>query len=332
MSKVLLIDVDSKIPNIALMRISGYHKTKGDTVGFSVSDPDIIYASVIFKKNAHKVDGLSILYPKAKINIGGTGIDLKKKLPIEIEYLSPMDYSIYPNCDSYYGFTSRGCIRKCPFCIVPIKEGRWSQEQTIESIINDRTDDNIIHRQNNIGTPPGGYNKITLLDNNILANKDWFLKRMKEIPPHMKVNINQGLDIRLIDHEIAERLKTLHPVSCWIFAFDSMSYRDKVERGIKILADVGINPRSVMFYVYLDSDNDFDDALERCNILKGLGTNAFLMINQDTKRTPRMTALKRWCIPYAFWDTDFKNFKSKVRPTSPPPYVQKLFSGTKEIT
>jgi hypothetical protein len=301
------------------MKISGYHKMKGDTVGFNISDPDKIYASVIFTRNAHKVDGLSILYPKAKIDIGGPGVNLKKKLPVEIEYLSPTDYSLYPDCDSYYGFTSRGCIRNCPFCIVPQKEGKWSQVRGIDSIINDRTDDRIIHRQNNIGTPPERYDKLTLLDNNILAWKEWFMEQTAQIPPHMKVDFNQGLDIRLVDREIADRLKTLHPINCWIFAFDSLRYKGELERGINILTEAGINPRSIMFYVYLDGDHDFDDAFERCNILKKLGTNAFLMINRESKRTARMTALKRWFRPWAFWSTDFDTFKCKVRPTSPPP-------------
>ena len=70
---VLLVDVDSKIPNIALMKIAAYHRSIGDNVGFNVSDPDKIYASCVFKKNRHKVDGLPFLYPDAEIDLGGGG-------------------------------------------------------------------------------------------------------------------------------------------------------------------------------------------------------------------------------------------------------------------
>lgn len=71
--KVLLIDVDSTIPNLALMKISAYHKARGDEVGFNISDPDKIYASVIFKKNRHHVDGLRMFYPNAELDIGEIG-------------------------------------------------------------------------------------------------------------------------------------------------------------------------------------------------------------------------------------------------------------------
>ena len=71
--RVLLIDVDSKIPNLALMKISAYHKSIGDEVGFNISKLDKIYASIIFNKNHHAMDGLSMLYPDAEIDIGGGG-------------------------------------------------------------------------------------------------------------------------------------------------------------------------------------------------------------------------------------------------------------------
>ena len=67
---VLLVDVDSKIPNFALMKIAAYHRGIGDNVGFNVGDPGKVYASVVFRKNRHKVDGLRFLYPDADIDIG----------------------------------------------------------------------------------------------------------------------------------------------------------------------------------------------------------------------------------------------------------------------
>ena len=121
---VLLIDADSTIPNLALMKISAYHKSRGDNVGFNVINPDKVYCSIIFKKNRHIADGLRYFYPDADIDIGGSGYDLKKVLPDEIECMTP-DYSLYPDNQSYYGFTTRGCIRHCPFCIVHDKEGRF---------------------------------------------------------------------------------------------------------------------------------------------------------------------------------------------------------------
>lgn len=71
--KVLLVNVDSVIPNLALMKISTYHKALGDEVGFHVSNPDKVYASCVFMHNKHKVDGLKFFYPEAEIDIGGGG-------------------------------------------------------------------------------------------------------------------------------------------------------------------------------------------------------------------------------------------------------------------
>ena len=82
MAQVLLINVDSRIPNLALMKLSAYHKSIEDEVGFNVTDPDKVYASVIFRKNRHRTDGLRFYYPDAEIDIGGPGYDLNSSLPI----------------------------------------------------------------------------------------------------------------------------------------------------------------------------------------------------------------------------------------------------------
>ena len=125
--RVLLIDIDSKIPNLALMKISAYHKKKCDIVGFDISDPDKVYCSVIFKKNRGQAIGLKTFYPNAEFNIGGCGYSLDNKLPDYIEYIKP-DYDLYPSTYSQ-GYTTRGCIRKCDFCIVPEKEGKIKEVQ-----------------------------------------------------------------------------------------------------------------------------------------------------------------------------------------------------------
>lgn len=294
-SRILLIDADSTIPNLALMKISAYHKAMGDVVGFNVEDPDKVYCSIIFKKNRHMADGLRFLYPNADIDIGGSGYDLKKTLPEYIESMTP-DYSIYPDNKSYYGFTSRGCIRHCPFCIVHDKEGGFRRifgdvDSALRSIMGNHE-----------------LTEMTFLDNNILADRDWFIELCNTLHsrfPKMKVDFNQGLDIRLIDDESAKALSKLRPITKWKFAFDMMSYKDKVTKGIEILNRY-IKVRSmVLFYVYVDGDYQIPDAVARCRILKENGATAYAMLNLDVEHTKRMKTFKRWTRPWLFWSCNF---------------------------
>ena len=299
---VLLVDVDSVIPNLALMKISAYHKSIGDNVGFNISEPDKIYVSIIFEKHKHWADGLQFYYPGIDIDIGGSGYDLTKKLPDYIDEQTP-DYDLYPDCDRYYGFTTRGCIRNCYFCIVRKKEGQFKRiyDSVYDALSNITGDAFYIQSR---------FNKIEFMDNNILADKTWFNELCKYlIRLNWKVDFNQGLDIRLIDDETARNLSKLKPINCWKFAFDDMTYKSEVERGIKILNDNGVSVRnSVMFYVYCDGDQHFNDALERCKILKKCGATPYIMLNQNTEHTERMKDLKRWCRPWIFWSTDFQNY------------------------
>ena len=165
--RVAIYDVDSKIPNLALMKISAWHKAKGDSV--EVYSPlfkneyDKIYASKIFNFS----DG-SMLDPE-KMEIGGTGYDMKKELPAEIEAMTP-DYSLYDYPHSI-GFTMRGCRLRCDFCVVPEKEGKPKSVMTIPEIWTQRDSDFVM-----------------LLDNDFFGNPEWEA-RIKEIQDlNLRVN------------------------------------------------------------------------------------------------------------------------------------------------
>ena len=289
--KALLIDVDSTIPNLALMHISTWRKSEGMETGFHITDPDEVWASCIFHKNAHMLDGLSYFYPNARRDIGGGGIDLHKTLPEGVDELMP-DYSLYPDWDSDLGFTSRGCNRSCHFCVVPKKEGRFRINQ----------------HPSEFHDP--GHRSVTLLDNNILWDKDWFFEVTDWIIKNrMKVDFNQGLDIRLVDRDIAKRIAELKPIKFWHFAFDSLDYKDAVIDGIRMLNDAGVNVRSKSnWYVYLHDDSQYESALERCNILRDLNALPYIMVNRDAPRTLRMTDLKRWTRPQFFFTMPFEAY------------------------
>lgn len=153
------------------------------------------------------------------------------------------------------------------------------------------------------------------LDNNILALESWFYEVADWIKSNkLIVDFNQGLDIRLVNDTIAETLAELRPFRIWRIAFDNIAYKDALIRGVGCLTRAGINVRSnVQSYVYVDSDNDFNDALTRCNILRGLGICPFVMLNRDAKRTQRLTDLKRWCMPWFFYKMPFEDYNHSFK-------------------
>lgn len=303
MNRVLLVDIDSVIPNLALMKISSYYKQKGAIAGFDVEEPDMAYISCIFNKNRDKArssaEFLRLQYPGIKIDLGGPGYDLKKTLPAEIECTSP-DYALYPEIDYAMGFTTRGCIRRCPFCIVPIKEGSLKFIQPIEKIYDPR------------------FSAIKLLDNNVLADMENFRHIIGFCIEHdLKLDISQGLDARLLNEESASLLARIKPLKTFTFAFDSLSYRAPVERAIGLLKEAGIDVRSlVQFYVYcnneINGEYGIKSAVERCNILKGLGTNPYVMLDVNQRPTRVMKNLKRWANrKNIFWTCDFNDYLKK---------------------
>lgn len=278
---------DSKISNLALMKISTFYKSMGCNVGFNIPNPDFTVYSYIFKD-------FGVIEPNGII--GGSGYDPLIKLPSLIEKCYP-DYSLYPENKYSIGFTTRGCIRNCYFCIVPKKEGKFCRNEHPSKFYNPE------------------YKDIMLLDNNWLADKEWFFETSNWIIEHKLKLIEHGMDIRLLDSEIAKQLKKLHFKGFMKFAFDNINELDSVLDGINILRRNGINPRhKVMFYVYCNDDNSYDDALRRAKILKNNNVSAFIMYNKDNVRTKRIKDLQRWCNrPMIFWTCDIDEYVSSYK-------------------
>ena len=292
MTDILLVDVDSQIPNLALMQLSAWHKSKGDAVGFNTPDPQRVYVSCVFQKNGTMVSGIPKLYPDADVVLGGSGISLDTWLP-EAARKIPPDYDLYPSTYSQ-GFTTRGCIRKCPFCIVPKKEGKLQRWQHPRDFHDER------------------FSTIMLMDNNLLADRAWFYTVTDWILQENLSVIEHGMDIRLLTPNIAERLSAMTFDKPMKFAFDSPKDRDAVINGINLLKAAGIDvKRKALFYVLVGYDTTQDEDLQRCNLLKEHGATPFVM---PYKRTPWIRRLISWANrPWHFWGCDFNDFSLTIR-------------------
>jgi len=257
--KILLADSDiikrrRPYPNLALMKLSAYHKARGDEVwlNFPLCQPDITYASCVFTWN----ERWTTKVPSDAI-IGGSGVDLKKELPPEIEHVMP-DYDLYPNIDFSLGFTSRGCFRRCPWCIVPEKEGPIKPWAGIDEFWDRR------HR------------RVTLLDNNLLAAPNWQTTLAKLIAEGLEVDFTQGLDIRLVNEENVTWLARVRAKQLR-FAFDDIAYSSSVRRGIALLLKAGIHSRKLSFYVLVGFDGE-ETALERMELLQSYNVDVYPML------------------------------------------------------
>lgn len=259
--RVLLVDVDSTIPNLALMKLSSYHKSLGDQVelircnvsyypsrrahpvAIRTDKWDKTYVSAIFKGTLDSVKFIG----GGDVTFGGTGVDLTTRLPDAVEQC-PMDYSIYPDNDTAYGFISRGCDRKCYFCVVPQKEGRVHQvESDLTKII-------------------GGFKKVKFMDNNFLQLPN-HLQILEWLVEHgVRCQFNQGLDVRLITPENSALLARLNYMGEYVFAFDDWKYRRFIERQLQMLG--WLKPWGAKFYVYVHPDMAHGETVSRIEWLR----------------------------------------------------------------
>ncbi len=291
--------------NLALCQISSYYKSKDHKVGFNVANPDKVYISSIFYENKNKALGKAKTYPEADVYIGGSGINYDW-LPEEMQKIKP-DYDLYPDMKYSLGFTTRGCPRSCGFCIVRNKEGKFRRWQHIKEFYNPN------------------FNIVKLLDNNILCDKTWFFENTDFIiANNLIIDITQGMDVRLLDLEISERLSELkfhnHTIH---FAFDNIDDEETVVKGIDMLKSVGINTRQdVEFYVLSDFNTTIEEDLYRCEKLKELGANAFVMPYKkphpdypEPLNLPHVRHLGRWANKkQLFWSCDFWEYVDSLNP------------------
>lgn len=291
MRKILLVNVDSVIPNLALEKLRVYYERKGDKVT-KIKDESVrilpfvdaydkIYVSCVFDYNKYfckKWEGIA--------NIGGSGYSLKKCLPVKIEQIKPK---------INLGFATRGCIRNCYFCIVPEKEGK-------------------IHVVGDIYDLWDGKGKdIILLDNNTLADPEHFFKIAKQLKKeNLRVDFNQGLDHRLLTNRVCKELFSLsYSGSGKIrFAFDDILYEKSVRRALKILQRNGLKDWQTRWYIYVGVKDTVETVLERVNILRDAKQLVFLMRDRDKRvqNNPEFMRIYVWTSHIALFSKE--NYES----------------------
>lgn len=290
--KIGLYDVDSKdFPNLPLMKISAYHKSRGDEVEFInfLQHYDKVYVSKVFgdeytQMNLTCINADEVVY-------GGTGFaitiengkevyhkDRDKELPYEIEHQYP-DYSLYPTLtkNKAYGFLTRGCCNNCSFCIVSEKEGLCS------------------YKVADLDEWWRGQKEIILLDPNILACKDRKDLLQQLIDSGSKVDFTQGLDARFVTPKIAEMLKQIK-TKTYHFAFDFMRNEKQIIKGLKTFMDiVQPNPRNAIVYILTNFDTTFEQDYYRIKMVESVGMTPDIRVYRKNT-APRITKdLQRWC-------------------------------------
>ena len=293
--KVLLFQIDGKIPNIALMRVAAHYRDLGDSVELrrtgqpertlwdAVDAPDKVYGSAIFLKSRPTVERLRATYPEAIV--GGTGWDISVTLEGIGISTTEQDYSIYPGYRQSIGFTQRGCRLKCSFCVVPQKEGRVRAERTIYEIWR--------------GDP--WPREILLLDNDFFGQPEW-KQRIAEIRDgKFKVSFNQGINARCLTEEAAEAIASVDyrddsmQVKRIYTAWDSRGDEERLFAGLNRLVKYGVKPDHIMVYMLIGywPDETAEDRDYRRKRLREFGARPYPM---PYVRNKELVGFQRWVV------------------------------------
>lgn len=236
-------------PNLALMKISTFHKARDDKVEWwnPLEVYDKVYSSKIFDFTPE-----TQFLPNDTIK-GGTGyrdIPLTQGLDPEIDQCFP-DYTIYPSCDYAIGYLTRGCPNSCRWCVVPRKEGGIAPYRRWQEVV----------REDSL--------KLTLMDNNILASS-YGISQLEELTAtDFRIDLNQGMDSRLVTPEIAELLSKLRWQQYIRFSCDQVSQLEAIQNVVDLLGRCGVKPYRI--FVYLLVTSDLKNASYRVEELKKMG-------------------------------------------------------------
>ncbi len=280
MARIGLLDVDGhRFPNLALMKLSAYHKQQGDEVETlnALFQYDKVYTSKVFTFTPD----FETCIQADEIIKGGTGYDLKNKLPDHIEHIYP-DYGFYGINNTAYGFLTRGCPRACDFCIVSEKEGCCSKKVA------------------NLNEFWKGQKEIKLLDPNILASKDHedLLKQLAD--SRAWVDFTQGLDARLLNDDRTDLIKRIK-VKRVHFAWDDPNDTKTPKKLRRFKERTGLERRKTAVYVLTNFNSSFEQDLERLYKLREMDYDPYVMIYEKQTAPRNIRLLQRWVNNKIIW-------------------------------
>lgn len=299
MMRIGLVNVDrTNFPNLALGKISAYHKSRGDAVEWAdpmFGDYDKVYMSKIFT--------FSPEYPYSftcEVERGGSGYDLHKDLPYYIDKLQP-DYSIFPQVDdnTAYGFITRGCIRKCSWCVVPKKEGYVKPYMDVDEISIDGIRCNLI-----------------LMDNNILAS-DYGLEQIEKIiKRRYRIDLNQANDARLVTDDVAKMFAQVHWGAEIKFGCDTPKQVEECERAMTLIDRYSDKPKHYLLFTMLHGN--IEECYERTSFFRNnkrvrIAAQPYRDFNDSRQIIPQWQKdMARWSLRRELWTTcDFKDFSPR---------------------
>jgi hypothetical protein len=317
---VRLTQLDGKFPNLALMKLSRFHRDQGDSIHFSRSpyrdmlEPKYgrVYGSAIFSFSADRVARFRQEFPDAVI--GGTW-NMDDLTTVEqflgVEESERYDYSMYPDFDASIGFTARGCRLKCGFCVVPKKEGRPRSVNAINEIWR--------------GAPWPRH--IVLLDNDFFGQPraQWEARVLELVHGKFRVCFSQGINIRMIDYAAAGALGALDfynddfSTRRLYTAWDNLGDEKKFFQGVDLLEKYGVSPRCLMVYMLIGYDprETWDRVIYRFNKMVERGIRPYPMIYGDRTRrllgNHTLAEFQRWAVRRMYMKVPFEHYDVSVR-------------------
>ena len=308
--QVLLLQLDGKLPNLALMRIAQHHRAQGDVVQLRQTgnaaaiqprlgdEPfDAVFASLIFERTKPLAEYVLQIYPNARI--GGTGWDTTTTVAdVGVDPTGPVDYSDYPRFTTSMGFTQRGCRLRCSFCVVPKKEGAVAEVNTIAEIWR--------------GEPWPKH--LLLLDNDFFGQPNW-RQRIDEIKRgSFRVSFNQGINARMINDDTAAAIASVNysddnmTRKTMYTAWDNRKDERRLFAGLDALVRSGVKRKHLIVYMlcgYWPNETHQDRDYRR----KQLRAFGCLPYPMPYTRTPELVGFQRWVLGHYDQSVDWQQWK-----------------------